>query len=133
MTASYSSFLSSSFYSPVFNTALFDGAFRIYFSQNYEALALKIYHYLQTDRKDLWMRFKKWSDQTKEHVFILIYPTADDVRLVFYDYNNKPAVLNWDEGFSIGLHMQNTDEILNQVISVLESLPIDYDVINEAT
>lgn len=109
MAASYSSFLSSPFYSPVFNTALFDGAFRIYFSQSYESTALKIYHLLQSEHAEIWSQYKVWSDQTKKNAFILIYPSQEDVKLAFKDSVKTPAFQEWEDGLVIGL--ENTYEV----------------------
>ncbi len=108
MAASYSSFLTSQFYSPVFNTALFDGAFRIYFSQSYESTALKIYHLLQSEQVELWTQYKKWSEKTKKNAFILIYPSKEDVGIAFGDHKPTPICNEWDEGVVIGL--ENTFE-----------------------
>lgn len=111
MAASYSSFLTTQYYSPVFNTALFDGPFRIYFSQSYESVALKIYHLLQTQDIALWTEYKKWSEKTKKHAFILIYPSDQDLAVAF---NTQPTVQVmhrlWDEGLIIGLANSNSDE-----------------------
>jgi hypothetical protein len=111
MAASYSSFLSTRFYSSAFNTALFDGPFRIYFSQSYESAALKIYHLLQSDHNQLWTEYKRWADQTKRHAFILVYPTAKDVKLAFAssDLKNHPVCQTWDDGFIIGFENPETD------------------------
>lgn len=103
MAASYSSFLTSQFYSPVFNTALFDGAFRIYFSQSYESTALKIYHLLQSEHVALWTQYKKWSEKNKQNVFILIYPSKEDVGIAFHDHQATPICNEWAEGLAIGL------------------------------
>jgi hypothetical protein len=108
MAASYSSFLTSQFYSPVFNTALFDGAFRIYFSQSYESTALKIYHLLQSEQVELWAQYKKWSEKTKKNAFILIYPSKEDVGIAFNDHKATPICHEWDEGVVIGF--ENTYE-----------------------
>ena len=101
MAASYSAFLSTKYYSPVFNTALFDGPFRIYFSQAYEGTALKIYHLLQVQHLDIWEHYKKWSEKTKKHVFVLIYPTADDVELAFESESDSVLAFKSDQVLSI--------------------------------
>lgn len=102
MAASYSAFLSTKYYSPVFNTALFDGPFRIYFSQSYEGTALKIYHLLQVQHLEIWEHYKKWSEQTKKHIFVLIYPTAEDVELAFefkLEFKSDQVhSMKWEEG-----------------------------------
>ncbi len=108
MAATYSSFITTRFYSPVFNTALFDGAFRIYFSQSYESSALKIYHLLQTEHTDLWNAVKAWSMLTREHIFLLIYPDVASIEAVFdaadmLKGNHGVFAKNWDEGLAIGM------------------------------
>lgn len=114
MAASYSSFLTTQYYSPVFNTALFDGPFRIYFSQSYESVALKIYHLLQTQDLALWTEYKKWSEKTKKHAFILIYPSSQDLAIAF-DGDQQAPLMNrlWDEGLILGFANSNEDESFN--------------------
>ncbi|AZZ36153.1 hypothetical protein CIK05_04875 [Bdellovibrio sp. qaytius] len=111
MAASYSSFLTTQYYSPVFNTALFDGPFRIYFSQSYESVALKIYHLLQTQDLSLWTEYKKWSEKTKKHAFILIYPSDQDLAIAF-DGEPRAELMNrlWDEGLILGFANSYSDE-----------------------
>lgn len=132
MAASYSSFLTSQFYSPVFNTALFDGAFRIYFSQSYESTALKIYHLLQTEHSSLWAQYKKWSEQTRKNVFILIYPSKEDVGLAFHSQALTPQFKTWDEGLIVGIENAETDEdyfyqLFNSIIEQLKTFE-DHEV-----
>lgn len=108
MAATYSSFITTRFYSPVFNTALFDGAFRIYFAQSYESSALKIYHLLQTEHTELWDAVKAWSMQTREHIFLLIYPDISSIEVVFDPVDMLKGsqgvfAKNWDEGLVIGM------------------------------
>jgi hypothetical protein len=128
MAASYSSFLSTRFYSPAFNTALFDGPFRIYFSQNYESAALKIYHLLQTNHIDLWTKYKRWADQTKKHAFILVYPTKKDVQMAFQVATvfDKPLCQSWEDGLVIGFENPTTDsdfeKYFTQIILELEKM-----------
>ncbi len=125
MAATYSSFMTTRFYNPVFNTALFDGAFRIYFSQSYESSALKIYHLLQTEFPQLWMDMKKWSSESKEHIFLLIYPDANSAELIFESANkfgdNHASIFakDWDEGLAIGLcQPSETVNIQNQLETI---------------
>lgn len=130
MAASYSAFLSTKYYSPVFNTALFDGPFRIYFSQAYEGTALKIYHLLQVQHIEVWEHYKKWSEKTKRHIFILIYPTGDDVALAFDTDPNfvKDQVHSapWEEGRLMALANPQAEAVFaatfQQAISELERL-----------
>lgn len=128
MAATYSSFMTTRFYSPVFNTALFDGPFRIYFSQAYESAALKIYHLLQTEHQELWQRLKQWSLISKDHVFLMIYPDLKDCQMVFEeDSKNDKSVhlLEWEEGLALGTYQPTTDEELNdQLKSIQEKLTL---------
>lgn len=125
MAATYSSFMTTRFYSSVFNTALFDGAFRIYFSQSYESSALKIYHLLQTEYPQLWMDVKKWSAESKEHIFLLIYPDMNSAELIF-EIKNKLGqghasifAKDWEEGLAIGLcQPSETVNIQNQLETI---------------
>lgn len=127
MAATYSAFMTTRFYSPVFNTALFDGPFRIYFSQSYESSALKIYHILQTQHEELWQRLKSWSSATKEHVFLLMYPEVHDVQMIFEARDLRPEscpvqIETWDEGVAIGLTQPHTDMDVHSQIEQIEKL-----------
>lgn len=128
MAASYSSFLTSQFYSPVFNTALFDGPFRFYFSQSYEATALKVYHLLQSNNYGLWAHYKLWSEKNKKNVFILIYPSQEDVGIAFQHSGATPLFQSWDDGIVIGMENCNDDKqdqefntLYNKIVLYLES------------
>ncbi len=124
MAASYSSFLTTQYYSPVFNTALFDGPFRIYFSQSYESVALKIYHLLQTQDLGLWTEYKKWSEKTKKHAFILIYPSSQDLAVAF-DGEAQAPLMNrlWDEGLILGFANSHSDDAFSVIYqSILTQL-----------
>ena len=130
MAATYSAFMTTRFYSPVFNTALFDGPFRIYFSQSYESSALKMYHLLQTQHEDLWIRLKQWSLATKEHVFLLMYPEKKDVQMVFEEQDQKATAYSdclvqmesWDEGVAIGLTQPLNEIDVQSQIEQIEKL-----------
>lgn len=127
MAATYSAFMTTRFYSPVFNTALFDGPFRIYFSQSYESSALKIYHILQTQHEELWQRLKHWSATTKEHVFLLMYPEVRDVQMIFETRDLRPEscpvqIETWDEGVAIGLTQPHNDIDVHSQIEQIEKL-----------
>ena len=103
MAATYSSFMTTRFYSPVFNTALFDGPIRLYFSQSYETVALKIYHLLQTDFTSTWNALKDHTSNSKEHLFLIIYPELKDLHLVFTDDKTSLQTQEWEEGLAVGL------------------------------
>ncbi|MBC7743290.1 MAG: hypothetical protein H7061_13920 [Bdellovibrionaceae bacterium] len=130
MAATYSSFMTTEYYSPVFNTALFDGPFRIYFSQSYESSALKIYHLLQTEYQDLWSELKKWASSSREHVFLLMYPDDKDLQMVFHatDTDNNDAADScvqlraWAEGIILGISQPASDLSLSNQVEKIGSL-----------
>ena len=119
MSATYSSFMTTRFYSPVFNTALFDGPLRIYFSQSYEAVALKIYHLLQTQHHDVWQRLKQATHTTKEHLFLLIYPELSDLQMVFGNQSDFAQTQDWEEGLAIGVYMSQNEEFIQRQVEYL--------------
>lgn len=128
MAATYSAFMTTRFYSPVFNTALFDGPFRIYFSQSYESSALKMYHLLQTQHEELWLRLKQWSLETKEHIFLLMYPETKDVQMIFdiqklaLGSQTLVQMEAWDEGVAIGLTQPQNEMDVQSQIQQIEKL-----------
>jgi hypothetical protein len=125
MAATYTAFMATRYYSSVFNTALFDGPFRIYFSQSYESSALKLYHLLQTQHEDLCLSLKRWSSQTKDHVFLLMYPEQKDLDLVFSQtlapehLFKSVKIEKWSEGIAVGcIQPMNEIDFINQLEQV---------------
>jgi hypothetical protein len=119
MAATYSSFITTRFYSPVFNTALFDGPLRIYFSQSYESAALKIYHLLQSQYPELWNQLKECSIKSKEHVFLLMYPDKTDLQTVFVEKAKTIHSQDWEEGLVLGLCQPQSDLELTEQIDLM--------------
>ena len=114
--------MTTRFYSPVFNTALFDGPLRIYFSQSYESVALKIYHLIQTQHEDFWARIKQFNMRSKTHLFLMIYPETNDLKLVFENADSDFQAQEWDEGLAIGIvQAQNDVELKKQMEFILNA------------
>lgn len=123
MAATYSSFMTTRFYSPVFNTALFDGPIRIYFSQSYESSALKIYHLLQTQYLEQWKQLKECSLKSKEHVFLMMYPDKNDLEMVFPSISSAIPCQQWEEGLAIGFCQPHDDiEMVHQLDIITQSI-----------
>jgi hypothetical protein len=123
MAATYSSFMTTRFYSPVFNTALFDGPLRIYFSQSYESAALKVYHLLQSHYPEQWNRMKECAQQSKEHVFLMMYPEKKDLEIVFSEGAKSICIQEWEEGLAIGFCQPNDDlEMTDQLNMITQSI-----------
>ena len=121
MAATYSSFMTTKFYSPVFNTALFDGPIRVYFSQSYETSALKIYHLLQTQHENTWKKLIQYSIKTKKHLFLMIYPELKDLHIVFDQIEKFAHSQEWEEGLAIGLANSQNDTDLKAQLDYLVS------------
>lgn len=68
----------SSFYSPAFNGAIFDGPLRLYFSQTQEAMALIFYFELRTRGAEA-----RWMGSKGPNVFVMIYPSEEIFDLCF--------------------------------------------------
>ena len=123
MAATYSSFMTTRFYSPVFNTALFDGPLRIYFSQSYESVALKIYHLLQSQHAEMWDLLKKHTANSKEHLFLMIYPEKNDLHMVFDKSEKLFQAQEWAEGMSVGVvHPQTDEDIQIQIEFIVKTV-----------
>lgn len=67
----------SRFYSPALNAAIFDGPIRIYFDQNQESGALKLYFTLLNAYKSLCGGLQSERLSTETSVFIMIYPSPE--------------------------------------------------------
>lgn len=76
MKSSYSTLIQSKFFHPSFNSAIFDGPLRIYFSQVHESLALKIYFGLQSQHPAIVAQAKESHRRHGHNVLVLLYPTA---------------------------------------------------------
>lgn len=123
MAATYSSFMTTRFYSPVFNTALFDGPLRIYFSQSYESAALKVYHLLQSQYPQQWSQLKECTQRSKEHVFLMMYPEKKDLEMVFSDSSKPIQTQEWEEGVAIGFCQPQDDlELTHQLDLITKSI-----------
>jgi len=74
VSASYSSLMQSDLYHPAFNSAIFDGAIRIYFSQSFESFALKVYFVINQKLHKELSEYKKIYQSEGRLLIILLYP-----------------------------------------------------------
>lgn len=75
MTNQYSALMQSKYFSPEFNTALFDGPLRAYFAQAHEETALQLYFLIQETHREIWADAKIFSKKNNSHFLVVIYPT----------------------------------------------------------
>jgi hypothetical protein len=128
MKATYSALMSSRFFNPAFNSAIFDGPVRIYFAQFHESQALKIYFSLQQKFPEEMTRAKELYKSIGQNVLVMIYPTAESFAMSF---DNTQSYIQKDElsgDLVVGLNGPFEDELLPQVLqAILESLKSTLD------
>lgn len=74
MAASVSRLTQSQYFSPVFNTAVFDGPVRIYFAQKQEAYALEVYFKISSRLRSA---FGDGLNRKGPSVFVMIHPEVE--------------------------------------------------------
>ena len=73
----------SKFFVPEFNAAIFDGPIRIYFAQDQEAQALKVYFNLQERFGEIRRAARGPFRHRGRSVFVLLYPTIPAFEMSF--------------------------------------------------
>lgn len=112
----------SKFYTPSLNGAIFDGPFRIYFAQNQEPEALKVYFHLQNQLEAQFEEAKEVIDD--KNIYIMIYPTQDVFERSF---DSEPfykglAIEGVEDEFVIGLNGEISEgklKYLTQRVKIL--------------
>ncbi len=123
--------LESKYFSPAFNTAIFDGPVRLYFSQAQESDALKIYFKLQN-------HFKPGAETTpgantafrdqsaKKTIFVMIYPNKEAF-LQSFDLDKDLAVENLDNDIVIGIQSPISEPVQDKILNNIEFILGDRD------
>ena len=123
MKSTYSTLMSSRYFNPAFNSAIFDGPVRIYFAQIHEALALKIYFSLQQKYSEILAKAKDYSKRHGTNVLVMVYPTHDSFEMSFE--GAKDFILSGKlAGDSVvGINGPFEDDKLNSVLeNIVEAL-----------
>jgi len=121
MKSTYSTLLQSKFFTPAFNSAIFDGPVRIYFSQFHEALALKIYFNLQQNLSSLMTKAKTIHKQTGRNVLVMLYPTQDSFQMSFEGSDSLLVQDSLDGDSLIGINGPFEDDLLPEVIRAISN------------
>jgi hypothetical protein len=116
MKSTYSTLLQSKFFNPAFNSAIFDGPVRIYFSQFHEALALKIYFGLQ---QNLTIQKKGKQRQNGQNVLVMLYPTQESFQMTFEGQESFLVCDTMDGDSLIGINGPFEDDKLPEVLSAI--------------
>lgn len=123
MAASFNSLMQTRFFTPAFNSAIFDGAIRIYFAQYHEALALKLYFILKEHPSQIIERIKMLSKNRGSIVFILLYPTAENFEMSFDGKVGQQlpiAIDEFDDHLVVGVREGTTDSVFESIVSAIE-------------
>lgn len=133
MKSSYSVFMQSRYFDPMFNSAVFDGPFRIYFNQMHESLALKIYFLLNQKLSDISTELRDFSRRSDGHIFILLYPNVLQYQHVFAkteintaSYSEVVASESWEQDLVFGLARPLEDEELMALVQQVRTLVQDW-------
>lgn len=116
MKANYSSLMQSKYFSPAFNSAIFDGPLRIYFAQFHESFALKIYFLVLNNFQDQLARAKEIAKSSHSSLFVMVYPSQDHFTLSLdaaEDNNSLILQERWNQDLVIGLKQPLEDEQLD--------------------
>jgi len=119
MRVTYSSLMSSKFFNPAFNSAIFDGPFRIYFAQIHESLALKIYFSMQQKFPEAVQKAKEVHKARGTNLLVMLYPSADAFQMSFEDQREFLIEDQLAEDTLIGINGPFEDEKLTQVLEAL--------------
>ncbi|MBY0313993.1 MAG: hypothetical protein K2Q26_00610 [Bdellovibrionales bacterium] len=104
----------SSYYSHLFNTAIFFDPFRIYFNNSFESVALDLYYHVQK-------HFAGKINSPVRHYYILMYPDASQYTQSFARANDQVTVVH--EGHDIIIGIRNA-ETLSDFQSVLHAIEL---------
>lgn len=133
MKSSYSVFMQSRYFDPMFNSAVFDGPFRIYFNQMHESLALKIYFLLNQKLNDISTELREFSRRTDGHIFILLYPNVPQFQHVFAktdvntaNFAEVVASEPWEQDLVFGLARPLEDEELVNLVQQIRTSVQDW-------
>ena len=119
MKSTYSTLLQSKYFNPAFNSAIFDGPVRIYFSQFHESLALKIYFSLQQELAGQMAEAKVIHKQSGRNILVMLYPSQESFQMSFEGQNSLLVKDQLDGDNLIGINGPFEDGQLPEVINAI--------------
>lgn len=124
MGASVSRLTQSQFFSPVFNTAVFDGPVRIYFAQKQESYALEVYFRISSRLRSV---YGENLNRKGPSVFVMIHPEADGYDEVFADHAGKCySIQRLDKDYVIGINgtisQVEQEQLIEDVVAIYGDL-----------
>jgi hypothetical protein len=115
--------MQSKYFSPAFNSAIFDGPVRIYFAQFHEALALKIYFLIQQKLTNEMAQAKEIAKSSGANILVMIYPTEDSFLMSFDNGASQSGPLQiekFNDDAVIGLRGPIDDANLDLLVEALQ-------------
>jgi hypothetical protein len=113
--------LQSKFFNSSFNTAIFDGPLRVYFSQAHEPDAFKVYFSLHNHffKDESLMDLKSYipGDST---LFIMIYPCKESFSRSF-ETDEDFALQKMDKDIILGVPSPVTDQIKETILENIQN------------
>lgn len=118
MKSSYTPLMQSKYFSVAFNSAIFDGPYRIYFSQFHESFALKIYFLLQQRTGTEFSSLRSHSQKSKVNFYIMIYPHPESFDYSFEEGGVESlwSTEKWNRDLVMGLKRPLEDHEVPQFI-----------------
>ncbi len=112
--------LQSKFFSPAFNTAIFDGPVRVYFAQAQEPEALKVYFSLQSKVfKEETTGNSKENLPKDSTLFVMIYPNKESFQQSF-DESSDFAVAKLEQDCVIGVQGPISDKTCDDILDYVK-------------
>ncbi len=113
--------LQSKYFNPAFNTAIFDGPLRVYFSQAFEPDAFKVYFSLQSHffKEEALSEIRNHIPQDST-LFIMIYPCKETFTQSF-DCDQDIAFQNLEGDMIIGVHSPVTDHLKDKILESIQT------------
>lgn len=134
MRSNYTPLMQTKYFSPAFNSAIFDGPVRIYFAQFHESFALKVYFLIQqkmmstaVQQKEVCTEFKNQLVASKISVLIMVYASAESFGYSFAQNQSQDHCWSYDHlhgDLVVGLQRPLEDHELTEFLSDLR-LKID--------
>ena len=119
MRSSYSQFSQSQFFHSSFNAALFDGPVRLFFPQDQEALALKVYFTLIRDCPHVLETCRSIHKVTGQVVMVLLYPDTSSFQLSFRKIESQFSWSLLDEDEVVGVQGALDDSQISELVTSL--------------
>lgn len=111
----------SKYFTPAFNTAIFDGAVRIYFSQAQEEQALQLYFAMQARWKEKESKQLQAPLQGGGNVFVMLYPNQE-IYSACFDAQKEFSCEQIGSDFVIGVEVEKMPTLQEQLFSQVEQL-----------